>query len=103
MSARSSPPPRSLHESGEESVEESWVEWFCSLRGHEFFCHVDRYFLDDPFNLIGLSTKVKNYDRALKEVLDVDDDDGFSAFLLVDCLSFRISACHTLMHFRRFP
>ena len=32
----------------------SWIEWFCTLPGHDFLCVVNEEFIDDPFNLVGL-------------------------------------------------
>jgi casein kinase II subunit beta len=31
-----------------------WIQWFCSLEGHEFIAEVDEEFIRDPFNLVGL-------------------------------------------------
>lgn len=28
-----------------ESEEESWIDWFCSLEGNEYFCTVDRRYI----------------------------------------------------------
>ena len=36
----------------------SWVSWFCSLKGNEFFCEVEEDFISDDFNLSGLSSQV---------------------------------------------
>ena len=49
---------------------QTWVDWFCKLRGNEFFCEVPDSFIQDEFNLYGLNRVVQNYDYALDIILD---------------------------------
>jgi len=59
-------------ETASEEEEESWILWFINIRGNEFFCEVDESFIQDDFNLTGLSSQVPFYDFALDMILDVD-------------------------------
>jgi len=52
-------------------IEESWIPWFCNLNGNQFFCEIDKSYVDDAFNLFGLKQYFpKDYNRAVDVILD---------------------------------
>lgn len=53
----------------------TWITWFCSLPGHEYFCEVSEEFIEDDFNLTGLNSMVPFWKEALEMVLDVEPED----------------------------
>jgi len=51
---------------------QTWISWYCAIRENNFFCEVEEEFIQDSFNLCGLSSMVPYYDNALDLILDVD-------------------------------
>jgi casein kinase II subunit beta len=60
----------SVEESSSQSF--SWIEWYCGLEDHDFYCKVDREYIEDPFNLYGLKKNFLNYDEALQMIINDD-------------------------------
>lgn len=58
------------------SEDTTWISWFAQLKGNEFFCEVEEDFIQDDFNLTGLSSQVTYYNYALDTILDVDIPEG---------------------------
>jgi len=53
----------------------SWISWFLSSKGNEYFCEVEEDYILDRFNLTGLNTEVQSYAQALDLITDNLDDD----------------------------
>ncbi|TNV76498.1 hypothetical protein FGO68_gene1796 [Halteria grandinella] len=60
----------------DQDSEQSWIEWYCSLRGHEFLCEVDPQFIADESNLVRLDKYVTHFKEALQIILNEELDVG---------------------------
>lgn len=54
----------------EESENDTWLPWFLSLPGSDYFCAVDNEFILDRFNLHGLGQDVPNAPKAYDIIID---------------------------------
>ena len=52
--------------------DEKWIDWYCSQSGNQFFCHVDRSYIEDHFNSFGLRQYFPGGDfgKAMDTILD---------------------------------
>lgn len=51
-------------------TDSSWISWFLSSKGNEYFCEVEEDYILDRFNLTGLNAEVSNYTQALDLITD---------------------------------
>ena len=58
----------------------TWITWFCSLPGHEYFSEVTEDFIEDDFNLTGLNSMVPFWKEAMEMVLDVEPGGSYLVF-----------------------
>jgi casein kinase II subunit beta len=61
--------------SSSSQIVESWITTYCSLLGHEYLAEVSEDFIEDDFNLTGLSSQVSMYKEALELILDIEPED----------------------------
>ncbi|KAJ1020252.1 hypothetical protein NDA18_005851 [Ustilago nuda] len=64
-----------LTEGSSDYATNSWVTWFLSTKGNEYFCEVDEDYILDRFNLTGLNAEVQHYPQALDLITDSLEDD----------------------------
>eukprot|EP00727_Mastigamoeba_balamuthi_P003781 m51a1_g1340 putative casein kinase ii beta subunit 4 (287) ;mRNA; f:320548-321580 len=79
MATKAQGSDQSSSESDSQSMNElTWIQWFCGIRGNEFFCEVAEDFIQDEFNLYGLAQVVPNYDYAMDVILDNDPEEDLT-------------------------
>jgi len=64
-----------LSSGSDSDYSNSWISWFLSSKGNEYFCEVEEDYILDRFNLTGLNTEVSNYSQALDLITDQLDDE----------------------------
>lgn len=52
---------------------DNWIHRFCTELGNDFFCEVDKDFIKDFSNLIGLEEMILHFEQALDIILDERD------------------------------
>lgn len=55
----------------------SWIEWFLSFRGNEFFCAVDEEFITDRFNITGIGHDIPQFKKAYELISGSYGKTGF--------------------------
>lgn len=78
----------------------TWISWFCSLPGHEYFCEVTEDFIEDDFNLTGLNSLVPFWKEAMEMVLDMDPDEDASKIPDVSLVESSAEMLYGLVHQR---
>ncbi|KDN51317.1 hypothetical protein K437DRAFT_55450 [Tilletiaria anomala UBC 951] len=88
----------SASESGTDSL--TWISWFCSLPGHEYFAEVSEDFIEDDFNLTGLNALVPFYREALEMILDVEPQEDSPKIPDVSIVESSAELLYGLIHQR---
>lgn len=55
---------------------EDWIQWFCRCDGHDFFCEIDRTYIESRFNLYGLNLEVEDFTSCCEIILDYVSDES---------------------------
>ena len=76
----------SSYTENEESSENGWIQWYCSLEGHEFLAEVSESFIKDASNLYGLKSMVESFSEALHHIISegVPDEDDLQNELYLE-------------------
>lgn len=74
-------------EDSTESEELTWITWFLNLEGNEYFCEIDRSFIEDHFNLYGIKQIIPdNYSQAMDVILDKTRKYNLFIYLLINLI-----------------
>lgn len=65
----------------------TWISWFLSTKGNEYFCEVDEEYILDRFNLTGLNGEVHHYAQALDMITD-----NLGKF--TNCIKYLYTSCN---------
>lgn len=77
-----------------------WISWFLGIKGNEFFCAVDEDFIQDEFNLTGLSPMVPYFEYALDIILDLELPDNNLSEDQQDIIETAAEVLYGLIHAR---
>ncbi|KAK4690068.1 casein kinase II subunit beta, partial [Tremellales sp. Uapishka_1] len=78
----------------------TWITWFTSLPGHDYFCEVHEDFIEDDFNLTGLQAMVPFWKEALEMVLDVEPEEDTAKIPDVSIVESSAELLYGLVHQR---
>lgn len=53
----------------------SWIAWHCALPPNQYYIQVPEAWIEDDFNMTGLSSQVMLYANALDMILDLEEDE----------------------------
>ncbi|OWZ77281.1 casein kinase II subunit beta [Cryptococcus neoformans Bt85] len=78
----------------------TWINWYTSLTGHDYFCEVHEEFIEDDFNLTGLQSMVPFWKEALDMVLDVEPEEDSSKIPDVSIVESSAELLYGMVHQR---
>ncbi|OCF75637.1 casein kinase II subunit beta [Kwoniella mangroviensis CBS 8886] len=78
----------------------TWINWYTSLPGHDYFCDVHEDFIEDDFNLTGLQAMVPFFKEALEMILDVEPEEDSSKIPDVSIVESSAELLYGLVHQR---
>lgn len=78
----------------------TWINWFTSLPGHDFYCQVHEDYIEDDFNLTGLQAQVPFWKQALEMVLDVEPEEDSNTIPDISIIESSSELLYGLVHQR---